>query len=1116
MEDRHSSRVVMSWRPLLMVPAFVLIVLLGWFIANQYAAQTDRYMRDQLLRQARQIAASVDPDLVKSLTFTAADKGTPAFERLRAQLIAYSRYIQQRSVYTMALRGNHIVFGPESLAEDDPWASPPGTVYQQPSPEDFDLLRSGKLKTMGLWSDEYGTFVSALAPVIDPRSGQVLMGVGIDVDSTEWNMRVERSRLLPNLITLAPLLIFPIALALLQWYERRVAHRPVGWPRYGETVIVLSLGLMLTGFGVLYSVENELYQRWLTFQHLAESRTALVRDGLLTLRSNLADVARFYQGSAQVTRQEFRAFVAPLVASPGLQALGWVPRVLPEERAQYEMKAWQDGLERFSIFKRSAQRRTSPASDWTEYYPLYYVEPLSDNQEMLGFDLGADPSQRSALEVAMRTGLVTATDPLMVSDGGMWYRSVVVYQPIQDETIDTGAPAERTQGFVVGVVNLQRLLDGVLSYYALADQVDVRINLVDLVSAENPLLLASYPLDPFPETYPAKVDLLSSQTSTMATVYPIFVFGRAWAIVAHPGEGFYNAYPLQAGWLAGLAGLLLTGLSSAFVAAQLRQQEVLEQQVHERTATLQETEERFRTLVQQVPAVVCLSLLDEVGTTLYISPQLTTMLGYTPEEWIAQPDLWRRCLHPDDRARVLAAYETMRNGGAPMNCEYRIIARDGRIVWVHEVANILYARASEPPIHQGILIDITEQKRAEQERLELERRLLHAQKLESLGMLAGGIAHDFNNLLTAMQGHLEMAQQQLSSATSLRWHIDAALQVIKRATDLTRQMLAYAGKGQFIVQEVDLNALIEQNRAMLSAAVSRSVTFDLQLAAQLPPIRADVGQMQQVIMNLITNASEAIGERPGVITLRTGVQICDQEYLQRSCLEEKPPAGAYVFVEVSDTGCGMDEHTRERIFEPFFTTKFTGRGLGMAAVQGIVRALHGAIMVDSQLGHGTTVRILLPVAQLSESSVPVSPASVAPAEMPREIVSTGAILVIDDEDMVCDLVADALHLMGFRSLTASDGEEGVRLFQEHANEIACIILDLTMPRQDGASTYHALRAIRPDIPIILTSGYSLRDVLQRFEGQKPDGFLHKPYPLEELRRAVESVLGRASQVKQTS
>lgn len=1110
MEDGGSIPALRRWRPLLMAPAFVLSVLLGWIAANWQATQTERYMRDQLLYQVRQIAATINPELVKSLTFTAADKGTPAFERLRAQLVAYSRYIRQRSIYTMALRGDYIVFGPESLAEDDPWASPPGTIYQNPAPENFDVLRSGKPVMVRPWSDEYGHFVSALAPMIDPQSGRVLMGVGIDVDATAWNVLVERSRLWPNVITLVPVLIFVVALALLQWHERRITHRPVGWPRYGEAAMVLSMGLMLTGFSVITITENERYQRWLVFQHLAESRTALVRDSLFTLRSDLASVARFYQGSEQVKRQEFHLFTAPLASRPGLQALGWVPRISPDARAQYEASARQDGLEHFSISERSAQGTVLPAPDRPEYYPIYYVEPSAGNEEMLGVDLGADPSQRAVMEAAMRTGLVTATDLLSMTDSNIWQRSVIIYQPVLDDATETSTLAERTQGFVVGVVNPQQLLDRVLTPYVSAEWVDVQVGLVDLVSTEKPLLLARYPADSPVETDLEAIDVLSSQTSAMVMVHPIFVFGRAWAIVARPGERFYATYPVRAGWWIGLAGVLLTGLSSVFVVTQLRQQDMLEQQVRERTAALQKTEERFRTLVQQVPAVVYLSALDEVGTTLYISPQLTRMLGYTPQEWIAQPDLWQRCLHPDDRARVLAAYETMRDDGVPMSCEYRFIARDGRVVWVHEVASILGAREGEPRLHQGILIDITEQKQAEEKRLELERRLWYAQKLESLGMLAGGVAHDFNNLLTALQGHLEMARQHSGNAANVRWHLDAALQVVQRATDLTRQMLAYAGKGQFIIQDVDLNALIEQNRAMLSAVVSRFVTFDLQLAAHLPPVRADVGQMQQVIMNLVTNASEAIGEQPGVITLRTGVQVCDQEYLQRSCLEEKPPPGRYVFLEVRDTGCGMDEHTRERLFEPFFTTKFTGRGLGMAAVQGIVRVLHGAIMVDSQLGRGTTVRILLPAAQPTAFSAPTPPASEAPAETQGKPAATNTILVIDDEEMVCELVADALHLMGFQAFTACDGEEGERLFREYASEIACVILDLTMPRQDGASTYHILRAIRPDIPIILTSGYSLQEVLQRLGGQKPDGFLQKPYPLEALRRVVESVIGRAA------
>jgi PAS domain S-box-containing protein len=1108
MENGHSGQIGQKWHLWLLALTFVLILLLGWFNTNWYATQTEGRMREQLLHQAHQIALTIDPDLVKSLTFTAADKGTPAFERLRAQLVAYSRYVGQRSIYTMALRNGHIVFGPESLAENDPWASQPGTVYEQPSPEDFAVLQSGEPAPMGPHEDEYGAFVSALAPVLDPQSGRVLMAVGIDVDAVEWNVRVERSRLLPGLVTLAPLLIFPVLLALLQWHEGRATRRLVGWPRYGGVALAVTFGLVLTGFGVLHITESERYQRWLMFQRLAESRTALLRDRLFSLRSDLATIAHFYQGSEQVTRQEFHTFTAPLIAGSNVQAIGWVPRVPSIEKTVYETRARRDGLEHFSIFQHSTRATELHGSDGTEYYPIYYIEPLAANRDVLGLDLGADPVQRAALETAMRTGLVTATDPLVTVQGGVWQKSIVIYQPIQDDVEGDRATGKQVQGFIIGVMSLQPMLDHLLSRYVPGEQ-DVYIGLVDLASSQQPLLLASHPANAG-EMCTVETDWSFSQMSAMVAVHPIFVFGRAWAIIACPGDGFYSVHPLRIGWVIGLAGLLLTGIGSAFVAAQLRQQAVLEEQVRARTAALQETEKRFRTLVQQVPAVVYVSLLDEVGTTLYISPQLTTLLGYMPEEWIAQPDLWQRCLHPDDRARVLAAYETMRTDGAPMNCEYRTIARDGRVVWVHEVANILSARPGEPPVCQGVLIDITEQKRAEEERLELERRLWHAQKMESLGVLAGGVAHDFNNLLTAIQGHLEMAQQQINNAASVRWHLDAVLQVVGRATDLTRQMLAYAGRGQFTAQELNLNALIEQNRAMLSAAVSRSITFDLQLAAQLPPVRADVGQMQQVIMNLVTNASEAIGERHGVITLRTGVQICDEEYLKRSRLEEKPPAGAYVFLEVSDTGCGMDENTQERMFEPFFTTKFTGRGLGMAAVQGIVRTLRGAIMVDSQLGHGTTIRILLPVAQPCEFSAPPPPLPIVPAETQEKTATTSTILVIDDEEMVCELVVDALRLMGFHALTANDGEEGVRLFQEHAAEIACVILDLTMPRQDGASTYHALRALRPDIPIILTSGYSLQEVLQRLEGQKSDGFLHKPYPLEELRRVVERVTGRAN------
>ena len=264
---------------------------------------------------------------------------------------------------------------------------------------------------------------------------------------------------------------------------------------------------------------------------------------------------------------------------------------------------------------------------------------------------------------------------------------------------------------------------------------------------------------------------------------------------------------------------------------------------------------------------------------------------------------------------------------------------------------------------RGVDRDITERTRAEAERLEMERRLLHAQKLESLGILAGGIAHDFNNLLMAVIGNLDLALLDLSPISAARPYIDRALQATRRGADLTRQMLAYSGKGRFVITRMDLSELVRENTNFFRTAISRTVSMNLCLTGECSAIEADAGQVQQVIMNLITNASEAIGEKAGVITLTTGVEAFDAAYLSTSRLSEKPPAGRFAYVEVSDTGCGMADETKQRLFDPFFTTKFTGRGLGMSAVLGIVQGHKGAVMVQSAVGHGSTIRVLFPAAE---------------------------------------------------------------------------------------------------------------------------------------------------------
>jgi PAS domain S-box-containing protein len=339
--------------------------------------------------------------------------------------------------------------------------------------------------------------------------------------------------------------------------------------------------------------------------------------------------------------------------------------------------------------------------------------------------------------------------------------------------------------------------------------------------------------------------------------------------------------------------------------------------------------------------------------------------------------------------------------------------------------------------------EITERKRAEEESRKLEHQLEQAHKLESLGVLAGGIAHDFNNLLTGILGGAELALSKMSPESPGRHHVAVIQKSAVRATDLTNQLLAYSGHGRFRIEQLNLSALVEEMEQLLESSVSKKVVLESELLKGLPAVKADATQLRQVVMNLIINASEAVGDAKGLISVRTKlVTLRDQ-----APATEYPPDGLapgnYVCLQVCDTGCGMEEETQAKMFDPFSTTKFQGRGLGLAAVLGIVRGHNGAITVSSEPGHGTTIRVFLPAADRPSPPDPITPVDGTPW------LGTGIVLVVDDEEIVREVAREMLSEWGFDVLTAADGRQGVERYRAHAGEIAVVLLDLTMPEMGG-------------------------------------------------------------------
>ncbi len=540
-----------------------------------------------------------------------------------------------------------------------------------------------------------------------------------------------------------------------------------------------------------------------------------------------------------------------------------------------------------------------------------------------------------------------------------------------------------------------------------------------------------------------------------------------------------------------ISGAILVLLLVSFVVA-------LRKAVHLKTNELRESEKRLQRAIDNAPFPIMIHAED--GEVLQLSKAWCKLSGYRPDE-IPTVKYWVRLACSENIDVILKHIDRLYHAKSPQeNGEVRITAKDGRqLIWDFSSAP-LGKLLDNRQLVITMAMDITRRKQAQENQLQLEQQMLHTQKLESLGVLAGGIAHDFNNILTSVLGHTELAQRRLANESPATRHLAQIKTAASKAADLANQMLAYSGKGKFVVEPLDLNLLIEEMMHMLNVSISKGTVLRYDFAQHLPTIEADATQIRQVIMNLVINASEAIGEKSGTIAIVTGVIDCNSDYLKDVWLDEGLPEGLYTFVEVADTGCGMDQNTRTRIFDPFFSTKFTGRGLGMAAVIGIIRSHKGAIKVYSEVGKGTTIKILFPSSTL--------PAALFNKDQVEDNwQGDGTVLMVDDEETVRGIGKSMLQELGFDVISAVDGKAAVSLYKERKKDIKFVLMDLTMPHMNGEEAFRELRMINPQVKVIIASGYNEQEVTRKFAGKGLSGFLQKPYELSSLSRLVRQLVG---------
>ena len=477
----------------------------------------------------------------------------------------------------------------------------------------------------------------------------------------------------------------------------------------------------------------------------------------------------------------------------------------------------------------------------------------------------------------------------------------------------------------------------------------------------------------------------------------------------------------------------------------------------------------------------------------YVSRQAEDITGY-PAENFYREGFWVSLVHPDDIRGVRATTSSNIIGRDRFALDYRLKTASGELVWIRDVVQVIRDPNGVAQRLRGLMLDNTQRRHAQQDRERMKEKLLQVQKLEGLGVLAGGIAHDFNNLLTGILGNASLIQMELASDHELRSRIDSVVSAANRAADLTRQLLAYSGKGHFVVTTIHLSDHIREIVELLKASVPKKVVLKLDLDDEIPSVDADSAQLQQVIMNLVINGAEAITKRSGKVIVSTGEVKFERETIPPLVGGHSLDPGNYVFLRVEDNGCGIDEKDFTHIFDPFFSTKPAGRGLGMAAVLGIVQGHNGGIAIESTVGKGSIFRVYFPVTTMDltqDMSVPMGP-----------VTGGGVVLLIDDEEEVRDAAAAMLEHLGYGVIVATNGSQGLSLFKEFRDELVAVLLDMTMPEMTGEEVFEQLKVLGPDVPVILSSGFDRLDSARRLTAQNQAMFLRKPYSLKDLAKVL--------------
>jgi len=850
------------------------------------------------------------------------------------------------------------------------------------------------------------------------------------------------------------------------------------WTRW-----VLVVGLVVSGGLFLLA--------WSAQHGRAKARfdvaTLEARERLETRLRDCEDLLRGVRGLAQANggldRTSFRTYLGSLELErnyPGLMGVAYGIPLPPGGEA---------AVERRLRAEHGRELRIHPGVGFGDDAIILFEEPEQSNIRALGFNSSSTADQRASLLAARDSGELQATPPMALAQApeagpGFVLRLAIYEGGGIPPTLEGRRRA--FAGYANAVFLLNRLAEDA-SARAAADR--IRMRLADLGDPGRPRLF-----------FESAAGLAARWWQHfgpfgLSRQEGLEIGGRRWEMRFEAGPAFFQAGEIGLPWLSLFLGVQTTLLLAALIRSMTLTGWKARKLAMEMTAELHRSESRLRAVTRVMPDAILVldaqGIYVEVLTSndgLLAAPP-SVLLGHSVEE-ILQPDLAQAV-----RATIRRALEERQIQAL----EYALPTPNGDLYFEARVAP-MDVDLEERPCVIWVARDVTE-RHAQAE------ALLQTQKLESLGILAGGIAHDFNNLLAAIRGHLSLARLEIEEGSDPETHFERMDSSIQRASGLARQLLAYSGRGTFHVEPVDLNALVGEMTELLGVSRSKKVNLVFQLGEGLPLVQGDRVQLQQVVMNLVINASEAFGEATGTVELATGTCHLDAVELERRMPGEILQPGEYVTLRVSDDGCGMEPEVLARIFDPFFTTKPMGRGLGLSAMRGILRGHEAGVEIHSQPGKGTSIVLYFPVLRLEDlraEAVEPGPAAAIPL--------TGTLLLAEDEVTIRETSRAMAERLGMEVVEAGDGEEAWARYQECPSRFRVVVLDLTMPRRGGLEVYALIRREAPRMPVILCSGYSREAIPEVQDAFEPRVFLQKPFTHRQFEAALRDVLalGEAS------